>query len=196
MQKKNPETIPFIDRFLLHLQRSPHAARFSLGTNGWVGRYIYIKGVTERFDFDDRRISQIHRLVKNKATGTPQGCFICKPFVCLTLKTQEGELYIDIGVGLSTLLVSTNRAMREPFYRGTSDRTGSTFFCVYKNRYRYERRTPPGADGSMKSNSAMKLKENSTIKIITGGEAKVLKELGAGGQGTVYKVHYGGKDYA
>ena len=42
----------------------------------------------------------------------------------------------------------------------------------------------------------MKLKENSTIKIITGGEAKVLKELGAGGQGTVYKVHYGGKDYA
>lgn len=48
----------------------------------------------------------------------------------------------------------------------------------------------------MKSNSAMKLKENSTIKIITGGEAKVLKELGAGGQGTVYKVHYGGKDYA
>ena len=42
----------------------------------------------------------------------------------------------------------------------------------------------------------MKLKENDSIKIVTGGEAKVLKELGAGGQGTVYMVNYGGKDYA
>lgn len=42
----------------------------------------------------------------------------------------------------------------------------------------------------------MKLKENDSIKIVTGGEAKVLKELGVGGQGTVYKVNYGGKDYA
>lgn len=49
---------------------------------------------------------------------------------------------------------------------------------------------------SIEKTFCMKLKENSTIKIITGGEAKVLKELGAGGQGTVYKVHYGGKDYA
>ena len=31
-------------------------------------------------------------------------------------------------MGLSALLVSTNRAMREPLDRGTSDRTGSTFF--------------------------------------------------------------------
>ena len=41
---------------------------------------------------------------------------------------QRDELYTDIGVGLSTLLVSTNRAMREPLECGTSDRTGSTFF--------------------------------------------------------------------
>ena len=44
---------------------------------------------------------------------------------------QRDELYTDIGVGLSTLLVSTNRAMREPLECGTSDRTGSTFFYVY-----------------------------------------------------------------
>ena len=40
----------------------------------------------------------------------------------------EGRLYIDIGVGLSALLVSTTWAMREPLLRGTSDRTSSTFF--------------------------------------------------------------------
>ena len=40
----------------------------------------------------------------------------------------KGELYTNIGVGLSALLVSTNWAMREPLNRGTSDRTGSTFF--------------------------------------------------------------------
>ena len=90
----------------------------------------------------------------------------------LVRKTQQGGLYIDIGVGLSTLLVSTIRAMREPLLRGTSDRTGSTFFMhilqlgiVTNEEHRL------GADGSMKSNFAMKLKENSTIKIITGGEA-------------------------
>ena len=33
-------------------------------------------------------------------------------------------------VGLSALLVSTYRAMREPLNRGTSNRIGSTSFCV------------------------------------------------------------------
>ena len=37
-------------------------------------------------------------------------------------------------MGLSTLLVSTCRAMRRPFYRGTSSRTGSTLFYLYKSR--------------------------------------------------------------
>ena len=51
-----------------------------------------------------------------------------------------------------------------------------------------------GADGSMKSNFAMKLKENSTIKIITGGEAKVLPELGAGGPGPLPQAAGVGKE--
>ena len=113
-QKKNPETNTLIDRFLLHLQRSPHAARFSLGTNGWVGRYIYIKGVTERFGFDAIRTSQLLRIVKNKATGTPQGCFYMQALNVSCPQGAEGRLYIDIGVGLSALLVSTIRAMRRP----------------------------------------------------------------------------------
>ena len=37
------------------------------------------KGVFGRFGFDDRRISQIHRQVKNKATGTPQGMYYIQP---------------------------------------------------------------------------------------------------------------------
>ena len=35
--KKSPKTNTLIDRFLLHLQRSPHAACFSLGTDGGMG---------------------------------------------------------------------------------------------------------------------------------------------------------------
>lgn len=40
------------------------------------------------------------------------------------------------------------------------------------------------------------LKVGDQIKMKYGGEAKVLEELGAGGQGTVYRVAYNGKEYA
>ena len=40
------------------------------------------------------------------------------------------------------------------------------------------------------------MKQGDKIKIATGGEATIIDELGSGGQGTVYKVRYGGKDYA
>ena len=67
-------------------------------------------------------------LVKNKATGTSHGVFIYSPYLLLSL-IADWVSNIFISVGLSALLVSTNRAMREPFYRGTSDSTGSTSFC-------------------------------------------------------------------
>ena len=40
------------------------------------------------------------------------------------------------------------------------------------------------------------LKQNSKIKIATGGEITILEELGSGGQGTVYKVRFNNKEYA
>lgn len=40
------------------------------------------------------------------------------------------------------------------------------------------------------------LKVGDTVKMKYGGEAKVLAEFGSGGQGTVYKVSYNGKEYA
>ncbi len=40
------------------------------------------------------------------------------------------------------------------------------------------------------------LKIGDFIRMSSGGEAKVLEELGSGGQGTVYKVSYNGKEYA
>ena len=40
------------------------------------------------------------------------------------------------------------------------------------------------------------LKNGTKIKMKYGGEATVLDEFGAGGQGTVYKVSYNGKEYA
>ena len=93
------------------------------------GAHIYIKGVTVRFGFDVLELRNFKLSVKNKATGTPHGMFIYNPH-WLFVFIAERESYILISVGLSTLLVSTNRAMRRPFYRGTSNRIGSTSFLL------------------------------------------------------------------
>ena len=77
-------------------------------------------------------------LVKNKATGTPLNCmYSYVDFRLSKTCVDVGLLYIY--VGLSALLVSTNRAMREPFYRGTSDSTGSTFFMSEYEIYNINR---------------------------------------------------------
>lgn len=49
---------------------------------------------------------------------------------CLYSQTMVGGKYIYTYVGLSALLVSTIWAMPEPLPRGTSDKTGSTFFFI------------------------------------------------------------------
>lgn len=38
------------------------------------------------------------------------------------------------------------------------------------------------------------IKIGDTVKMKNGGEAKLLSEFGSGGQGTVYKVSYNGKE--
>ena len=44
---------------------------------------------------------------------------------------REGRLYTYTSVGLSALLVSTDRAMRRPTNRGTSSRLAPRFrFCI------------------------------------------------------------------
>lgn len=92
-------------------------------------RHIYIKGVTVRFGFDDRRTSQIQQYVKNKATGTSYGMYYIHLSITICLHTDSVMvLYIYISVWLSALLVSAYWAMRRPFYRGTSDRLAPRFF--------------------------------------------------------------------
>ena len=56
---------------------------------------------------------------------------LCIRMFC-TFVGGEGGLYTYTGVGHSALLVSTYRAMRRPIDRGTSDRTGSALFRMYK----------------------------------------------------------------
>ena len=110
---------------------NPHVECTYVRNSGWGG--MYIKGVTERFGFDDSRISQIQRqFVKNKATGTPQGTFIY-PLLHLSVDVASGFIY-TLGVGLSTLLVSTNWAMREPLNRGTGDRPAPRFVMYVRMR--------------------------------------------------------------
>ena len=61
-------------------------------------------------------------------------CIIYSPYwlrMYLAFVSRKGRLYTYTGVGLSALLVSTYRAMREPTDCGTSDRTGSALFRMY-----------------------------------------------------------------
>ena len=67
-------------------------------------------------------------------------CIVYSPLwlrAILSSVGQESFLYTYTGVGLSALLVSTTWAMPEPLLRGTSDRTGSTFSCIYISEYKH-----------------------------------------------------------
>ena len=70
---------------------------------------------------------------KTKQRGRPKGVLYAQPLLYLVSKMQEGELYTNIGVGLSALLVSTYWAMRRPLDRGTSDRLAPRFFVYMCN---------------------------------------------------------------
>lgn len=64
----------------------------------------------------------------------PSGVYMYSPFIpswFLPLYQEgKGELYNTIGVGLSALFVSTNRAMREPLECGTSNKYSSHAFFI------------------------------------------------------------------
>ena len=85
---------------------------------GWKrARYIYIKGVTERFGFDGRRISQIQTVSQKQSNGNASWADYMQSSLAILGDSHFLRVhYILIGVGLSALLVSTIRAMREPYY--------------------------------------------------------------------------------
>ena len=51
--------------------------------------------------------------------------------ICLFGDSPLGVFYILIGVGLSALLVSTNWAMREPYYVERASGLAPRFFCIH-----------------------------------------------------------------
>lgn len=82
--------------------------------------------------FDVLELRNFKLLVKNKAAGTPQGVYYIYPNCRYVLKcmAQDGVLYIHFCVGLSALLVSTNRAMRRPQHvERATDRLHAFFIC-------------------------------------------------------------------
>lgn len=102
---------------------------------GCLGRHIYIKGVTVRFGFDVLELRKFKLSVKNKATGTPLGCIIYIPFKMqypfLWMDCILWDDYIYIYVGLSALLVSTDRAMRRPQHvERVTDWLRVSFLCM------------------------------------------------------------------
>ena len=62
------------------------------------------------------------------------GCIIYSPLWLRMFHSLVGRgNYICIYVGLSALLVSADRAMREPLHSGTSDRLAPRFLYMLKN---------------------------------------------------------------
>lgn len=99
------------------------------------GRHTDI-GVFWTFGFDALRISQVRTVCQKQSNGNAPWDVYTFPSLTLQLRRVVREVDLFIGVGLSTLLVSTNWAMREPLEREASDRTGSTFlFVCNKNNF-------------------------------------------------------------
>ena len=95
--------------------------------------FTYIKALlTLRFGLTIQESRKFKTICQKQSNGNvPRDVFTC-PYCVLPLLQKKrqvsGQIHTDIGVGLSTLLVPTNWAMREPLNRGTGNRHGSTFF--------------------------------------------------------------------
>ena len=73
--------------------------------------HIHIKGVSVRFGFDAIRISQVQTVSQEQSNGDVL-CDVVYMSLCAYMRVCDNYMYI--GVGLSALLVSTYRALREP----------------------------------------------------------------------------------
>ena len=98
--------------------------------------YIHIRRNCTLWFWQCKNFANSQLLVKNKATGTPHEVYyrwssLASDDSAFDVMSVCHIIYTD--VGLSTLLVSTGRAMRRPLHCGTSDSTGSTsFLCTIK----------------------------------------------------------------
>ena len=114
---------------------------------GWV-EYIHIRRNCTLWFWRSKNLAVRAKLSKTKQRERLMRCIVysCHWFrSVLPFVAKVGELYTYTGVGLSALLVSTTWAMPEPLLRGTSDRTGSTFFCIYtKTNINIAMRMPDG----------------------------------------------------
>ena len=88
-------------------------------------------GVTIRFGFDCVRISQIPTICQGQSNGNAPRDVLYLLQYQQGLLVVAGGLYIYISVGFSALLVSTDRAMREPLHSGTGKRLAPRLLCIY-----------------------------------------------------------------
>ena len=101
---------------------------------GWKrARHMYIKGVTERFGFDALESRKFNYLSKTKQRERLMGCLYTFLIGYLPFfgNIPLEVFYIFIGVGLSALLVSTDRGNAKAKIRGTGIRLAPRFFCIY-----------------------------------------------------------------
>ena len=99
-------------------------------TNGQRrARHIYIKGVTVRFGFDLLELRTLYGKSKTKQPERLMG-------VSYTFLIDIGNSNVDVGNqyihirGAFSVARFDLQGNAKAFMRGTSDRIGSTFFCV------------------------------------------------------------------
>ena len=105
--------------------------------------YILIKGVFVRFGFDELESRKFIDKSRTKQQRTLHGVYyICSQcFQSIFRLFSRGLLYIYTGVGLSALLVSTCRAMREPqFVKRATELAPRFSICLdYEDKFRQQR---------------------------------------------------------
>lgn len=97
---------------------------------GWKrARYIYIKGVTERFGFDVVESRKFKLIVKNKATGTLHGMIICNPNWLFLVMVILGCIIYSSAWGFQRCSFRQS-GQCESLTTWNEHQTGSTFFCM------------------------------------------------------------------
>lgn len=102
---------------------------------GWADLYTIRRNCTLWF-WRSKNLTVRAKLSRTKQRERLMRCIVYSPYWLRTILLsvgQESFLYTYTGVGLSALFVSTTWAIPEHLLRGTSDRIGSTFSCIYNN---------------------------------------------------------------